>query len=82
MNIGKLSDGQLVRSNIKGPAFHRGTLFQVTACRTRGFVACKAVGLAPFKIWYFRPEELEPASVRLSTFQNGDHPGSRFSGAY
>jgi hypothetical protein len=58
MRIKDLSFGQLVRSNIEGPTFHKGALFRVVSTDPSLFIACQAVGKAPFRIWYFRPGDL------------------------
>jgi hypothetical protein len=58
MDFSDLSTGQLVRTIVEGPTFHRGALFEVVSYKTSDFVACRAVGIAPFKLWYFQPKEL------------------------
>ena len=64
MELSDLSLGQLVRTNIEGPTFQRGALFKVVNSKSDRFVACRAVGTAPFKLWYFRPHELANAHLK------------------
>jgi hypothetical protein len=62
MHARDLCPGRLVHSAHDGPSFRRGALFQIVSLAAnpseRSFVGCKAVGRAPFKLWYFLPEEL------------------------
>ena len=59
--------GCLVRAKRKSPLFRQGALFRVVSFlenpRGAAFVACRAVGAAPFHLWYFRLPDLEPAHV-------------------
>ena len=57
--------GCLVRAKQRSPLFRQGALFRVVSLlegpRDAAFVACRAVGIAPFRVWYFRILDLEPA---------------------
>ncbi len=57
--------GCLVRAKRPSPLFRRGALFRVVSLLDETsescFIGCQAVGRAPFRIWYFRPLDLELA---------------------
>lgn len=54
--------GQLVQSAVDGPFFRKGALFRIVSLAagipSPPLVGCRAVGRAPFSIWYFRPQQL------------------------
>lgn len=57
--------GCLVRAKRASPLFRQGALFRVVSLLDENgdpcFIGCQAVGRAPFRIWYFRLLDLEPA---------------------
>ncbi len=65
MLVREVHPGCLVRATRPSPLFRKGALFRVVSlldgAQEPAFVGCQAVGRAPFRIWYFRPLELEPA---------------------
>ncbi len=65
MLAGDIHQGCLVRAKRPSPLFRKGALFRVVSlldeCSESCFVGCQAVGRAPFRIWYFRLLDLEPA---------------------
>ena len=66
MDRSDVCPGRLVRCKLEGPGFRQGALFQVLAAPedspVSSFIGCRAVGSNPFKVWYFRPRDLNVAS--------------------
>lgn len=65
MLASEVHPGCLVRAKRPSPLFRQGALFRVVSLldetKESGFIGCQAVGRAPFRVWYFRPLDLEPA---------------------
>jgi hypothetical protein len=65
MDRSDVCPGRLVRCKLGVPGFRKGALFQVLPALegipVSSFVGCRAVGSAPYKVWYFRPRDLIPA---------------------
>lgn len=66
MDSSGVCPGRLVRCKLEGPGFRQGALFRVLPAvegmPASSFIGCRAVGSAPFKVWYFRPCDLSVAS--------------------
>jgi hypothetical protein len=63
MSVRELYPGRLVVSRRAVPQFREGTLFRIVSLNEISrFVACRAVGTAPFRLWYFRALDLAPVT--------------------
>jgi hypothetical protein len=66
MDMSDVCPGRLVRCKLEVPGFRQGALFRVLPAvegiAASSFVGCRAVGSAPFKVWYFRPCDLSAAN--------------------